>query len=69
MNYSSDDNKDVDKVCLVVTRNSSNSKHLYFLSNFSRIIKNGNVTNELRGCDTSDSILAVLTNYNLSTAA
>ena len=69
IDYNSNDNKDVDIICLVLSPNSSSSKHLYFLSNFSRIIKNGNVSNELRGCDTSDSILAVLTNYNLSTAA
>ena len=69
INYNSDDNKDVDIVCLVVSPNSSSSKHLYFLSNFSRIIKNGNIPTELRGCDTSDSFLAVLTNYNLSSAA
>ena len=69
INYNSDDNEYVDIVCLVVSPNSSSSKHLYFLSNFSRIIKNGNTPNELRGCDTSDSLLAVLTNYNLSSAA
>ena len=69
IDYNSNDNKDVDIVCLVVSPNSSSSKHLYFLSNFSRIIKNGNIPNELRGCDTSDSLLAVLTNYNLSSAA
>ena len=69
INYNADDNKDVDIVCLVVSPNSSSSKHLYFLSNFSRIIKKGNIPNELRGCDTSDSLLAVLTNYNLSSAA
>ena len=69
INYNSDDNEYVDIVCLVVSPNSSSSKHLYFLSNFSRIIKNGNIPNELRGCETSDSILAVLTNFNLSTAA
>ena len=69
IDYNSNDNKDVDIICLVVSPNSLSSKHLYFLSNFSRIIKNGNVPNELRGCGTSDSLLAVLTNYNLSTAA
>ena len=69
INYNSYDNKYVDIVCLVVSPNSSSSKHLYFLSNFSRIINKGNIPNELRGCDTSDSLLAVLTNYNLSSAA
>jgi len=69
INYNSDDNEDVDIVCLVVSPNSSSSKHLYFLSNFSRMIKNGNIPNELRGCETSDSLLAVLTNNNLSSAA
>ena len=69
INYDSDDKKDVDIVCLVVSPNSSSSKHLYFLSNFARMIKNGSITNELRGCETSDSLLAVLTNYNLSSAA
>ena len=69
INYNSDDKKDVDIVCLVVSPNSSTSKHLYFLSNFSRTIKNGNIPNELRGCDTSDSLLAVLSNFNFSSAA
>ena len=69
IDYNSNDKKGVDIICLVVSPNSSSSKHLYFLSNFSRIIKNGNTPNELRGCDTSDSLLAVLKNYNLSSAA
>ena len=69
INYNSYDKQDVDIVCLVVSPNSSISKHLYFLSNFSRIIKNADITNELRGCDTPDSILAVLSNYNFSSAA
>ena len=69
INYNSDDNKYVDIVCLVVSPNSSSTKHLYFLSNFSRIIKNGNIPNELRGCDSSDSLLAVLSNNNISSAA
>jgi PTS system nitrogen regulatory IIA component len=69
INYNYDDKKDVDIVCLVVSPNSSTSKHLYFLSNFSRIIKNGNISNELRGCDTSDSLLAVLAHFNFSSAA
>ena len=69
INYNSDDKKYVDIVCLVVSPNSSTSKHLYFLSNFSRIIKNGNISNDLRGCDTSDSLLAVLSHFNFSSAA
>ena len=69
INYNSNDNEDVDIVCLIISPNSSSSKHLCFLSNFSRMIKNGNIPNELRGCETSDSLLAVLTNNNLSSAA
>ena len=69
INYNSIDKNDVDIVCLVVSPNSSSSKHLYFLSNFCRIIKNGNITNELRGCDNSDSLLAILSNFNFSKAA
>ncbi len=69
INYDSDDKKDVDIVCLVVSPNSSSSKHLYFLSNISRIIKNGNIPNELRGCNSRDSILAVLSSFNFSSAA
>ena len=69
INYNSDDKKNVDIVCLVVSPNLSSSKHLYLLSNFSRIIKNGNIPNELRGCDTPDSILAVLSNFSFSSAA
>ena len=69
INYNSNDKKDVDIVCLVLSPNSSSSKHLYFLSNFCRIIKYGNTPNELRGCDTPDSIIAVLSNINFSSAA
>ena len=69
ISYNSFDNKDVDIVCLVISPISSNSKHLYFLSNFSRTIKAGNIPNEIRGCDTSDSLLAVLSNFHLSSAA
>ena len=69
INYNSDDKKNVDIVCLLVSPNTSISRHLYFLSNLSRIIKNGNIPNELRGCDSNDSILAVLGNFKLSSAA
>ena len=69
INYNSDDKKDVDIICLVVSPNLSSSKHLYFLSSFSRLIKNGNIPNELRGCDTADSIQAVLSSFNFSSAA
>ena len=69
IDYNSNDKKGVDIICLVVSPNSSSSKHLYFLSNFSRTIKNGNIPNEFRDCDSSDSLLAVLSNFNLSSAA
>ena len=69
INYNSDDKRYVDIICLVVSPNLSSSKHLYFLSSFSRLIKNGNIPNELRGCDTADSIQAVLSSFNFSSAA
>ena len=67
--YGSADKKDVDLVCLVVSPSSSKSKHLYILSNFSRLLKNKNIAYQIRGCENSDSLFAVLLNCNLSSAA
>ena len=67
--YGSADKKQVDLVCLVVSPTSSKSKHLYILSNFSRLLKNKHIATQLRGCENSDSLFAVLLNFNLSSAA
>ena len=67
--YGSADKKPVDLVCLVVSPTSSKSKHLYILSNFSRLLKNKHIATQLRGCENSDSLFAVLLNFNLSSAA
>ena len=69
IDYGSADKKLVDLVCLVVSPTSSKSKHLYILSNFSRLLKNKHIANQLRGCENSDSLFAVLLNFNLSSAA
>ena len=69
IDYGSADNKPVDLVCLIVSPTSSKSKHLYILSNFSRLLKNKYIANQLRGCENSDSLFAVLLNFNLSSAA
>ena len=69
IDYGSADKKPVDLVCLVVSPTSYKSKHLYILSNFSRLLKNKNIANQLRGCENSDSLFAVLLNFNLSSAA
>ena len=67
--YGAADKKLVDLVCLVVSPASSNSKHLYILSNFSRLLKNKYIVSQLRGCENSDSLFAVLLNFDLSSAA
>ena len=67
--YGSADKKPVDLVCLVVSPTSSKSKHLYILSNISRLLKNKHIATQLRGCENSDSLFAVLLNFNLSSAA
>ena len=69
IDYGSADNKPVDLVCLIVSPISSNSKHLYILSNFSRLLKNKYIANQIRGCENPDSLFAVLLNFNLSSAA
>ena len=69
IDYGAADKKDVDLVCLVVSPSSSKSKHLYILSNFSRLLKNKNISFKLRGCENADSLFAVLLNVNLSSAA
>ena len=69
IDYGSADNKPVDLVCLIVSPTTSKSKHLYILSNFSRLLKNKHIATQLRGCENSDSLFAVLLNFNLSSAA
>ena len=67
--YGAADKRPVDLVCLVISPSSSSSKHLYVLSYFSRLLKNKNIALQLRGCENSDSLFAVLLNFNLSSAA
>ena len=69
IDYGAADKNYVDLVCLVVSPSFSKSKHLFILSNFSRILKNKNIACKLRGCENSDSLFAVLLNLNLSSAA
>ena len=69
IDYGSADKKLVDLVCLVVSPTSSKSKHLYILSHFSRLLKNRHIATQLRGCENSDALFAVLLNFNLSSAA
>ena len=69
IDYGAADRKPVDLVCLVVSPSSSSSRHLYILSNFSRLLKNKNIALQLRGCENSDSLFAVLLNFKLSFAA
>ncbi|MAC61791.1 MAG: hypothetical protein CMN37_07870 [SAR116 cluster bacterium] len=69
IDYNLDDQKKVDIICLVVSPKKSTSKHLYFLSNFSRILKHDEITKRIRGCDNPDSLKAVIMNFNLSSAA
>ena len=69
VDYGAADKKNVDLVCLVVSPSSSKSKHLYVLSNFSRLLQNKNIAYQIRGCENSDSLFTVLLNFNLSSAA
>ena len=69
VDYGAADKKNVDLVCLVVSPSFSKSKHLFILSNFSRLLKNKNIACKLRGCENSNSLFAVLLNLNLSSAA
>ena len=69
IDYGAGDKIPVDLVCLVVSPSSSSSKHLYVLSNFSRLLKNKNISLRIRGCENSDALFAVLLNFNLSSAA
>ena len=69
INYNSENDNGVDIICLVVSPKKSTSKHLYFLSNFSRILKHDEITKRIRGCDNPDSLKAVIMNFHLSSAA
>jgi len=69
IDYNSEGNKAVDIICLVVSPKQSTSKHLYFLSNFSRILKHNEITKKIRGCDNPDSLKAIIMNFHLSSAA
>ncbi len=69
IDYGAADKKLVDLVCLVVSPTFSNPKHLYILSNFSRLLKNKHIASQIRGCESADSLFAILLNYNLSSAA
>ena len=67
--FESPDNKPVDIICLIISPNNLITKHLHYLSRFSRILNNKDISNRLRGCQNSDSVLGVLSNFDFSTAA
>ena len=69
IDYNLQGNKTVDIICLIVSPKQSTSKHLYFLSNFSRILKHNEITKKIRGCDNPDSLKAIIMNFHLSSAA
>ena len=69
INFHSLDGNDVDIVCLVISPKDFITKHLHCLSKFSRILSDHDVVNRLRGCDNTDSIFAILSSFDLSSAA
>ena len=69
IDYNLENKNKVDIICLLVSPKQSTSKHLYFLSNFSRILKHDEITKRIRGCDNPDSLKAVIMNFHLSSAA
>ena len=60
LDFNATDDQPVDIIFLLVASDNDGSKHLQALALISRFLRNKNLTTKLRGCKTTESALAVI---------
>ena len=61
VDFQSIDERPVDLIFLLLAPESAGADHLKALAKISRVLRNGNICQKLRGTDTSDALYAILT--------
>ena len=61
VDFQSIDERPVDLIFLLLAPESAGADHLKALAKISRVLRNGNICEKLRGTDTSDALYAILT--------
>ncbi len=60
IDFDSFDNANVDLIFLLLMPKSNNIEHLQILASISRLLRNSELTNKLRGCKNAESAIAIL---------
>ena len=60
MDFNSSDDQLVDIIFLLIAPNNDGSEHLQALALISRLLRNKELTTKLRGCKSTESALAVI---------
>ena len=60
LDFNSSDNLPVDIIFLLIAPDNKGSEHLQALALISRLLRNKELTTKLRGCKSSESALAVI---------
>ena len=60
IDFDSFDNSYVDLIFLLLMPKSNNIEHLQILASISRLLRNSELTNKLRGCKNAESAIAIL---------
>ena len=69
LNFNAVDDQLVDIVFLLLAPNNASSEHLQALALISRLLRNNELTNKLRGCKNTESAIVVITHTDKEQAA
>jgi len=69
IDFDSLDNANVDLIFLLLMPKSNNIEHLQILASISRLLRNSELTNKLRGCKNAESAIAILSKITEDKAA
>jgi len=69
LNFNAIDEQPVDVIFLLLASNQKSSEHLQALALISRLLRNNELTNKLRGCKNAESAIMVLTQTDSEQAA
>jgi PTS system nitrogen regulatory IIA component len=69
IDFDSIDDRPVDLIFLLLAPETAGADHLKALAKVSRLLRDAQMCDKLRGCDTTDAIMALLTQTASSNAA
>ena len=69
IDFDSLDNTNVDLIFLLLMPKSNNIEHLQILASISRLLRNSELTNKLRGCKNAESAIAIISKITEDKAA